>query len=96
MYLISYRRFKKHCEFEANNYCDHIYNKKSKCREKLCPYLKLLKKVKPQGQNYKEKLRAFCEGLEMQKIDDLMIMPPEHFRKIGEIMYKIVLDLKRG
>ena len=35
---------------------------------------------------YKEKLRAFCEGLEMQDIDKLLTGSIADFKRIGEIM----------
>ncbi len=35
-----------------------------------------------------EKLRAFCEGLEMENIDILMGCSAEYLRKLGEAMAK--------
>ena len=39
-------------------------------------------------QDYKAKLRAFCEGLECRNIDELLENSPESFKKFGEVMAK--------
>lgn len=38
---------------------------------------------------YKEKLKAFCEGLEMENIDELLTKPPDFFRMLGERMAEL-------
>ena len=43
---------------------------------------------------YREKLKAFCEGLEMQDIDTLMKGSKESFRRVGEVMATRIKKLK--
>ena len=43
---------------------------------------------------YKAHIIALCEGLEINKIDDLMTKPPEYFRELGQMMAGIFKDAK--
>jgi len=57
MYLISFRRLKKDCDYFGNdillikNFCCHIENDTGVCSEKKCPQLLGLKKIKPPNKN---------------------------------------------
>ena len=44
---------------------------------------------------YEAKLRAFCEGLEMQNIDKLMSDTPESFFELGKVMTSRVRNISR-
>lgn len=45
---------------------------------------------------FKEKLRAFCEGLEMENIDKLLSGTSSDFRLIGQVMAQRIKDVASG
>ena len=45
---------------------------------------------------FEEKLRAFCEGLEMENIDKLLSGTPADFRLIGQVMAQRIKDVASG
>lgn len=48
----------------------------------------------PKNEEYKQRFKAFCEGLEMQRIDDLIELPCEELKLVSAVMAGRIRSLR--